>query len=383
MMPEPAVAPAAGRFTVAHATAEHWGVAAKACLDGIAAACPDCNIGFLYVSEGFGDDIASVLTFLRETTRIPHWVGAAVPGIRANDTEYREGGAVAVMVGRLPPNSFRCFAGLEASTIRKSNSAWLAGAPASLAIVHGDPRNPAVLPVVADLAADALVQAGGLVSSAGPPSQIADSLVSGGLSGLLLGPEVTVVTALSQGCAPIGPVHKVTEAWQGVLMGLDGRPALEVLKEEAGELIARDLRRASGYIHIALPAAGGDPHDYQVRTLVGIDPRQGWLAVSERLEVGQPLMFVRRDANGARGDLARMLLEIRSKLDGRKARAAFYFSCVERGRHMFGADGAETALVRRAIDKAPLIGFFANGEIAGGRLYGYTGVLAVIAGDAR
>jgi len=47
MMPGPAVAPAAGRFTVAHAAAEHWGVAAKACLDGISAACPDCNIGFL------------------------------------------------------------------------------------------------------------------------------------------------------------------------------------------------------------------------------------------------------------------------------------------------------------------------------------------------
>ena len=304
-------------------------------------------------------------------------MGAAAPGILANDSEYREGGAVAVMVGALPPESFHHFAGLDASTIRKANSGWPAGA----AILHGDPRNPAVAPVLADLAADVPIQVGGLVSSSGPPSQIAESVISGGLSGLLLGPEVEVITALSQGCAPIGPIHRVTDAWQGVLMALDGRPALEVLKEEAGELIARDPRRAAGTIHIALPSESEDRHDYQVRTMVGIDPRQGWLAVGDRLEVGQKLMFVRRDANGARSDLARMLLQVRSKLAGRPARAAVYVSCVGRGRHMFGTDGAEAALVRRALDKAPLIGFFANGEIADGRLYGYSGVLAVIAGE--
>ena len=272
MIPSAATTPAAGRFTVAHAAAEHWGIAAKACLEGISAAAPAANLGFLYVNEAFADDMASVLTFLRETTRIPHWVGAAAPGILANDSEYREGGAVAVMVGALPPESFHHFAGLDASTIRKANSGWPAGA----AILHGDPRNPAVAPVLADLAADVPIQVGGLVSSSGPPSQIAESVISGGLSGLLLGPEVEVITALSQGCAPIGPIHRVTDAWQGVLMALDGRPALEVLKEEAGELIARDPRRAAGYIHIALPSESEDRHDYQVRARVGWRWAIGW-----------------------------------------------------------------------------------------------------------
>ena len=85
-------AAASGRFHLAHAAAGHWGAAAKACLDGLGRAATDANIGFLYVAEPLADDLGSVLTFLRETTRIPHWVGAAAPGILAGQTEYRDQG---------------------------------------------------------------------------------------------------------------------------------------------------------------------------------------------------------------------------------------------------------------------------------------------------
>ena len=363
---------APGRFTVAHAAGAHWGAAAKACLDGVAAAAADATLGILYATEAFAEDLPSVLTFLRETTRIPHWIGAAAPGICAGDTEYRDGGALAVMVGRLPAESFSFFS--QADGAVPPPAGWGA------ALVHADPRHAAVPSLVAELAGQAAIVAGGLVSSTDQPTQIADSLVGGALSGLLLRPEVAVVTGLSQGCSPIGPIHTVTEAWHGVVMQLDGRPALDVLKEEAGELVARDLRRAAGYIHVALPGSEGDGHDYLVRSLVGIDQRQGWLAVGDRIEVGQRLMLVRRDSNGARADLRRMLDGVRHALDGRPPLAALYVTCVARGIHMFGEHGAETELVEAALGGAPLIGFFANGEIAGGRLYAYTGVLLVIAG---
>jgi len=34
-------------------------------------------------------------------------------------------------------------------------------------------------------------------------------------------------------------------------------------------------------------------------------------------------------------------------------------------------------IVRRALGDVPLVGFFADGEIAGQQLFGYTGVLTV------
>ena len=49
---------------------------------------------------------------------------------------------------------------------------------------------------------------------------------------------------------------------------------------------------------------------------------------------------------------------------------------VARGEHLFGESGAELALIRHNLGDVPLAGFFANGEIADGRLHGYTGVLA-------
>ncbi len=358
-----------GSFAVAHARGDAWGPVAKTCLDAIAEAAAKANFGVLYATEALGDQLPSILTFLRETTRIPHWLGAVAPGLSADDSEYREDGAVAVMVGRLPKGRFSLVPDLEDTGI----------GPGAV-ILHANPDSPAVPGLVADLGRDRRIVAGGLISPAFGPNQIADSLISGAASGLLLGPDIAVVSGMSQGCSPIGRPHTVTGAWQNVVMSLDGRPALEVLKDEAGDLIARDLRRAAGYIHVALPVPGGTDHDYLVRSLVGIDTRQGWLAVGERLDEGQKLMFVHRDGNAARADLDRMLDGVRRDLDGRPALAAFHISCIARGHHMFGEMGAETRRVRAALDGVPLIGFFANGEIAGDRLYSYTGVLTVIAG---
>ncbi|MBI5162536.1 MAG: FIST C-terminal domain-containing protein [Magnetospirillum sp.] len=368
-------------FTVALSRADHWGAAAKACLEGIAAAAPGANVGLLYATEALGDHLASIVTFLRETTRIPHWVGASVPGLCANGEAVRGSGALAVMVGTLPEAAIRPFAEIDGGGFARHHGPWLAAHRPAVALAHGDPRSPAIAALIAEAGGAAGFVVGGLVSAAGPPSQLADQVVSGGLSGLLLGPEVAVTVGLSQGCTPIGPVHTVTEAWEGVLMRLDDRPALEVLKEEAGELIARDLKRASGYIHVALPVPNSDTGAYLVRSLVGVDPRQGWLAVAERLEPGQKLMLVRRDAAAARRDFTRMLADVDRRRAGRSIRGALYVTCTARGRAMFDGDDSEPALIRDAFGDVPLLGFFANGEIAGGRLYGYTGVLALLLGE--
>lgn len=374
----------APRFAAAHARADHWGLAAKACLDGVAGI--PANVGILYATEAFNQNLSSILTFLRETTRIEHWVGAVVPGscgpgLRDSDWETMEGGALAVMTGWLPENGFRCFSALDVAALKIRLGPWIAANGPCVGLVHGDPRSPGLPALIKATAHDAGFLVGGTVSTSGPPAQLADTVVSGGMSGLLLGAQVPVIIGMTQGCTPIGPPHTITEVAEGVLMGLDGRPALEVLKEEAGELIARDVRRAAGYIHVALPVAGSDTGAYRVRNLLGVDPRQGWLAVGDSLQIGQRLLYVRRDANAAQADMKRMLADVTARLAGRPVLAAHYTSCSARGRHMFGEDGAELALIRAAVGEVPLVGFFANGEICGERLHAYAGVLTLILGD--
>lgn len=378
-LPDPLPRPLS--FAVSHARADHWGLAAKACLEGLGGHAG--NLGILYVTEKFNQNLSSILTFLRETTRVEHWVGAVVPGLCGNDRADCDGGALAVMTAWLPEDSFRVFSGLDAAATLARHAQWIGSNNPCLGLAHGDPRSPGLPALLGATARQAGFLVGGMVSTSGPPAQVADAVVSGGLSGLLLAAEVPVVVGLSQGCAPIGPAHVVTDSAQGVLMAVDGRPALEVLKDEAGELIARDLRRAAGYIHVALPVAGSDTGGYMVRNLLGIDPRQGWLAVGDHIEAGQSVIFVRRDPKSAQTHMKRMLADVVRRLDGRPPLAAFYHSCLARGRHLFGTDEAELALIRDTLGPVPLVGFFGLGEFCGERLHTYAGVLTVIGGGRR
>jgi small ligand-binding sensory domain FIST len=181
---------------------------------------------------------------------------------------------------------------------------------------------------------------------------------------------------LSQGCAPIGPVRTVSEAAGNMIMTIDGRPALEAFCEDIGEELARDLRRVGGRIFVAFPVAGSDTGDYVVRSLTAIDPAQGWLGVGALPEPGQPIMFCRRDQASARQDLERMLGDLRRRSNA-PPKAGLYFSCLARGRNLFGTNSEELEQVRRALGDFPLAGFFANGEVSHDRLYGYTGVLVL------
>jgi small ligand-binding sensory domain FIST len=361
-----------GPFRVAHGKGDHWGMAAKACLDRLGPVPEGANFGFLYATEAFAPNLSSILTFLRETTRIEHWVGGVAPGLCVEGEEIRDGGAVAAMVGHLPPGQFRVFIG--------DADDWSKRHFPCVGLVHGDPRDPEVPQAIVDLAAQSGFLVGGLMSAAGPAAQLAGITTDGGLAGVLLGSGIEVLTGMSQGCSPLGTIHTVTESWQGVVMALDGRPALDVLKKEVGELLARDLRRIAGYIHVGLPVEGDDSHDYQVRTLIGIDPTQGWIAIGDHVEEGDTLMFVRRDANAARTDLKRMLTSLKERLGGRPIQAGLYVSCTGRGEHMFGHKGAEPELLHEVLGDFPLIGFFANGEISRDHLYGFTGVLVLLPG---
>lgn len=365
------------RFDAAHGASSDWAKAVKTCVDEVGTDHPAGALGFVYVTEGLGDDLSSVLAFLRQTTKVQHWVGAVGNGVCAVGAEYHQGQGMSVMVASLPTGSFRILPTLRTETegFDSATRQWLTDGPAVLGVVHADPGNgrvPALVERIAELSGGYLV--GGLTAQRAGPHQVADSLTGGGVSGVLVRGEVAV--GLSQGCSPIGPWRTITEASGNVVMALDGRPALAVLKEDVGEVLARDLRRISGYIHAGLPIGGSDSGEYLVRPLTGMDAAHGWMSVGAEIGTGARLVFVRRDPNAAQVDLRRMVKRVRQRSRG-AARGALYFSCVGRGPNMFGAEGGELAVVREELGDLPLTGFYANGEINNNRLHGFTGVLAV------
>ena len=111
--------------------------------------------------------------------------------------------------------------------------------------------------------------------------------------------------------------------------------------------------------------------------LRGLDPDQGLIAVGDNLENQRQLMFCRRDGNSAREDMERMLDRLEKRTKERTIRGGVYITCLGRGRHQFGDNSEELKMISSRLGAFPLVGFFANGEIYNGRLYGYTGVLTL------
>lgn len=368
-------------FCFAHAAGADWETMTRDCLHRLGTLPAGANIGFVYVTDTVGDDLESVTGRLRAATGIEHWVGTLGFGICVPGREYFDEPAIAVMAGVLPEDSFRILPTVAkpGQKLPKQVADWIARRHPMLGVVHADPRNAYLSAIIDSISDDAeCFLVGGLTASRGQQRQVADQVTEGGISGVLFAGDVEVATGLTQGCSPIGAVHEVTEARENIVMRLNGRPALDVFREDIGEVLARNLNRVGGSIHAALPVSGVDRPDYLVRNLVGIDPQQGWLAIGDRIATGDRLMFVRRDGSTALADLDRMLNELKGRAKT-TPKAALYYSCVARGPNLFGRNSEEMTRVAEAVGPGvPLVGFYANGEICNNRLYGYTGVLTLI-----
>jgi small ligand-binding sensory domain FIST len=343
---------------------------------------PASDLALIYADHTLAADGDRILEYLRRHTGIAHWAGTVGMGVCSTAREVYDQPSVAVLITDLGNELFLPLPPLvdhpSLDDFLKASAAWRARHDACFAIVHGDPQNARLPRLIEDLAdsLDGGFLAGGLTSSEGLQVQFADRAVGGGLSGVLLAGDVPVVTGISQGCSLIGEKHVISACQRNIIAEIDGRPALEVLKQDIGEVLARDLNRIGGYIFAALPIRGSDTGDYLVRNLIGVDPGQGLLAIGDLIEVGMAIQFAKRDAQSARDDLEHMLLGVKSRLPG-PAKGATYHTCLGRGRHLFGEDSAELRLIAEQLGDVPLVGFYANGEISHRRLYGYTGVLTI------
>ena len=365
-------------FFHAHANGPDWRQAVEICARQLAGIGAGATLGFVYASDWWVDELEQMVVRLREATGVSHWVGTVGLGISVTGRDYFDEPALAVMVADMPVDTFRLFSVSErgSDSLREQFGGWCTEKGARVAIVHADPTDPAtpmLIPAVGRELDGFLV--GGLTSSRGQHLQIADTPRRGGLSGVLLAGSVEFATGLSQGCSPIGPVHQVTACENNVAVEIDGRPALDVLYQDLGELRAPDLTRFAGHIFVAFPIAGSDTGDYLVRNLTAVDTRRKLLAMGEPLTLGAPVMFCRRDADTARQDLSRMLARLGRRLSA-PPKAGLYFSCLGRGPGLFGSN-REIQMISEALGEFPLVGFYANGEIHHDRLYGYTGVLGL------
>jgi len=370
-------------FRSAFGTGSHWADIARSCLDRIGKGGPD-DLGFVYVTDHLAPDLPAIVDQLRLRSGIENWVGTIGIGLLGQNgagdmTELFDAPAISLMVAPLPPDSYRLLdpnPGGGSSRMR-ALADWMAARQPAAAIVHGNPENAHLPAIMRQLSHDAgLFLLGGLTASRRGYLQVAGEVGAAAISGVLLAGDVRLVTGLSQGCSPIGPVHVATRVENDIVLELDGRPALEVFCDEIGEVLSRDLQKVAGYIFAALPVAGSDTGDYLVRNITGIDRNSQALAIGAEIAEGQQILFTRRDRASAMADFERMLRRLKERID-RPIKGGLYVSCVARGPHLFGPDAVETRMIAEHLGDFPLTGFFANGEISHDRVYAYTGVLTL------
>jgi small ligand-binding sensory domain FIST len=332
----------------------------------------------------------ALLNHLIQRTGIRNWTGCCSDRVLAGSAEYANEPAIALMLGRLPPGSFRLFSGRrsELAATGYPGSRWLQ--------VHADPQLADLDELLDDLAQrhGARNCFGGITSgfeSAIP--QVAGELLKGGLSGVVFSDHANAHLGFTQGCAPIGAGHRVTRSDRHLIREIDDRPALDVLLDDLGmpsglrrprsgrEIMASlPKERLQGGLLVELgesPAAPGEGAKAWVRNLLGIDTVDGCIAIAGQANEGSALRFCTRDAGSARADLIRMCTQIRESVEerGERLRGAVYVSCLARGENLFGRPGIETEWVQHYLGAPALVGFHANGEIHANRLHAYSAVL--------
>jgi small ligand-binding sensory domain FIST len=369
-------------FKASCSTGTDWQSVARNCVEEIGTEPSSANLGFLYITDSLAPYLQFLLEEFREKTGVRDWVGTVGSGICCTGREIYDEPAAAVMLATLPADSYRLFPADigELADMLRENQAWIAAQGVHFGVVHGDPRNSHIAQIIESLSTelDPGFLVGGLTSASEDSfmHQVAGDIYEDGLSGVLLSANIPVISGLTQGCSPLSNKHIITRSEGHILAELDGRPALDVFREDIGETLAKDLSGVAGYIFVGLPVPGSDTGDYLVRNLMGIDPDEKLLAIGDNLENDAPIMFCRRDGATAREDMLRMLGDLGKRARG-QIKGGLYYSCLGRGRNQFGADSEELKMIRDQLGEFPLVGFFANGEISHNRLYGYTGVLTL------
>jgi hypothetical protein len=198
-----------------------------------------------------------------------------------------------------------------------------------------------------------------------------DEVVSDGVSYALLSGKAQASWAMSHSVIPIGGERKVTRGQGNVIYEIDGKPAVEVLKEylPEGTLVEdRDWFRYA--ISLALcfraPSYMKD-EEYVVRGVPYVRMADGSIIVQgTEVQEGTSVWFSSRDKEKLATGLERMAAHIEDQLGGEKPKLVFQFECATRGKMMLRDQEKLHFLrqFRQSVDPdVPWAGYYTWGEI--------------------
>ncbi|MEB3159010.1 MAG: FIST N-terminal domain-containing protein [Synechococcus sp.] len=362
------------------------------------------DLALVFVSSHFASDLPRLLPLLQSHLKAEHWLGCIGGGVVGTGQdgqphELEQTCGLSVTLLNLPGAVLQPFA-VDTDTLPDLDGSntqwhqWLGIDPDQLRslVVLIDPSSGSINDFISglDYAFPSAPCLGGIAAPHAAPhgSLLHDQEVASGVVGLAIGGDWTLEPAVAQGCKPIGPVFAIEKAERNVLLELsDGTShdtPVACLQKVLAELDdqARDSVKDSLFLGVErqalLMGPNGSPEPrsaFLIRNLIGVDPRNGAIAVAERIRIGQNVQFHLREAEAACQEARQLLCDARECCD-QPPLIGLLFACLGRGAGLFGRADGDVGIARSVIADLPVAGAFCNGEVgplAGStHLHGYT-----------
>jgi hypothetical protein len=213
--------------------------------------------------------------------------------------------------------------------------------------------------------------AGNNVSVEEPTYQYCDDeVISGGVAYALLSGKAQAGWAISHGLVPIGSARTVTRSQGNVIYEIDGKPAIEVLKEYLPEgALAEDRDWMRYAVSLALTTKAPNymkDEEYVVRGVPAVRMADGSITVQTEVPEGTSVWFSSRDKEKITSRFDRMARQITEQLGDDKPKLVFQFECFTRGKSLF-REQEKVQLLKRLRQSVgpdvPWAGFYTIGEI--------------------
>ena len=382
------------------------------------------DLGIIFISSAYASEYSRLVPLILEQLPIKVLIGCGGGGVVGTNShnqalEIEAEPALSLSVANLPGVEIKPFHlyGNQLPDLDSSPNAWaeLVGIEPEKQpdfILLADPFSAGINDLLEglDFAYPGTAKVGGLASGNAMAAQnglfyhcenqdSGSHLYREGCVGIGLSGNIKLDTIVAQGCRPIGSLYQVTKGDRNLILEVteadnlniaskssDSLPPLEALQELIQSLSEEDrkLAQQSLFIGIAMDEFKIELQqgDFLIRNLIGVDPKQGIIAIGDRVRPGQRIQFHLRDSRTSAEDLELLLKDYQGESNLSSVVGALMFACLGRGAGLYKETNFDSGLFRSYLPDVPLGGFFCGGEIGpvGGKtfLHGYTSVFAIL-----
>jgi hypothetical protein len=193
---------------------------------------------------------------------------------------------------------------------------------------------------------------------------------SDGVSCVVMSGKGGIAWGINHGCTPVGTKRTITRSRGNIIYEIDGKPALDVLKEYyEEEQWIEQWNKTSLNLCLGFRTPGHLRNEYEefiIRYMMGKNDQEGYVTIQSEVTDGTELWLMRRDKELMANGLKSISQQIKAQLANRAPKFVLHFECMGRGKVVFREKekiDLVKSLQRDLGESIPWIGFYTYGEI--------------------